>query len=243
MSHSKTLFISFMLLALLPGCKELKPYLDTAKDLAQSTAPTSQESAQAIRTTLDQGIEKAVAGLGKQGGFSSSRYRVPLPQSLTDFASRARQIGLGRYVDDFETSMNNAAEKAVPQALTIFKSSIRNMTLTDVVSLLRGGDTAITDFFRKNSTSQLKSAFLPKVQQATSQVGVTQDYKRLTDQVSQYGRLLNIKPPAQLDLDTYVTDHAIASLFTEIEGLEKNFRANPLQQSSALIRKVFSYYQ
>lgn len=240
---NKSLLLVLTLLAL-GGCKELSPYLETAQTIAnQAGQPSRQESTQAVRLSLNNGIDKAVTSLSKAGGFSSSQYRVPLPPKLTDLASKARQYGLGHYVDEFEGSMNKAAEQAVPRALGIFKASIRNLSLSDVIGLLRGGDNAITDYFKRSAGPALTQAFLPEVRQVTGQVGVTKDYKALTDRVAQYGSLVGWEAPQSIDLDQYITEHAVDSLFAEVAKMEQNIRQDPMQQASALLRKVFSYYQ
>ena len=49
-------------------------------------------------------------------------------------------------VDDFIISMNRAAEKAAPQAASLFVGAIKEMTLEDAKGILTGGDTSATDY-------------------------------------------------------------------------------------------------
>ncbi len=47
------------------------------------------------------------------------------------------------------------------------------MTLEDVRSILTGGDTAATEFFRRKTHNKLYSAFKPVVSQKVDEVGAT----------------------------------------------------------------------
>ncbi len=233
-----------VLLMLFSGCKELQPALETMNEISQAyQAPSQVETSQAIKLALNNGIESAVKRLGKANAFSNSQYRIPLPGAIQSYADDARRFGLGSYVDSFETSLNRAAEQALPEAITVFKHTLKQMTVTDVIDIMRGSDTAATDFFKSRARQKLKSRFMPIVQNATNRVGVTKKYKRLTDKLSGYAALMGSTPPENTDLDAYVTDKAIEALFSEVAIVEKNIRSNPLQHSSELIKKVFSYYR
>jgi len=47
--------------------------------------------------------------------------------------------------------------------------------------------------------------------------------------------------PVNTDLAGFVTQKAVDGIFLKIADEEKNIRANPTQQVSALLKKVFSY--
>ncbi|WP_144392190.1 DUF4197 domain-containing protein [Pleionea sediminis] len=229
---------------LLASCKDLTPAIETVNAITQGyQAPSQQETSNAIKLALDQGIEKAVKQLGRPNGFSQSQYKIPLPSNIEKIAADARKYGLGSYVDEFELSMNNAAEKAVPEALSVFKQTVKNMTLRDVIGIMQGGKTAATDYFKKSSSRTLSSKFLPIVQSATNRVGVTKKYKSLSRKLNTYAALTGNELPAEANLDSYITDKAVKAVFDQVAKVEQKIRANPVEQASNLIRKVFSYYR
>jgi len=43
------------------------------------------------------------------------------------------------------------------------------------------------------------------------------------------------------DLNEYVTDLAMTALFTEIKKQEDNIRANPVERTTDILKKVFAY--
>lgn len=202
---------------------------------ATSAALDNTEVAAGLKEALAQGVESAIGSLGKTDGFlGNDLVRIALPDQVTAVADLARKFGAGSYVDNFETSMNRAAEKAVVEAAPIFGDAIRNMTIEDAQAILAGGDTAATDYLRKSAGDRLVQSFRPVVEKTTSEAGVTAAYKQM---VAQAGPLASLG--GATDLDAYVTEGAVDGLFTMIAKEEQAIRANPMAQTSDLLQKVF----
>lgn len=229
------------------GCKSLEPFVQMAGQAAvqaaqQGAAPSQAETGSAIKQALDKGVTTAIASLGRTGGFSASAFKIPLPENLQSTADAARKLGLNKYVDQFDLSMNQAAEKAVPVAADVFKSAISQMSFKDVVGIVTGPENSATNYFRRTAGAKLEQQFLPIVNNATQKVGVTNHYKQLSYKVEKYGRFLGVDAPAQMDLDSYITKRSTDALFTKIADEEKAIRANPVQRTTELLQKVFGYY-
>lgn len=94
---------------------------------ANTNAPAAEADAAAgIKEALAQGTRNAVLQLGKKDGFLADQaVRIATPKSLRKAAKLARRLGAGASVDAFETSMNRAAEQAVPAAADIFADTVR----------------------------------------------------------------------------------------------------------------------
>jgi len=199
---------------------------------------TNSEIGNGLKQALDVGAERAVALLGKSGGYlDDPQVRIPLPGSLDTVAKGLRAVGYGGVVDEFETTINRAAEEAIPQTLDIIKQAVTGMTLEDVRGILNGGDTAATDFLRKRAGGDLHDAVLPIVGQATDQVGATAAYKDLANQATEsLGGLVSTR---SIDLDEYVTDKAMKGLFLKLAQEERRIRENPLARSTELLKTVF----
>jgi len=222
----------------------MQPLLETAGQIAQTQlAPSEQETEQAIKQALSKGVGQAINDLGRQNAFLQSDFKIPLPSELQSAADKARQFGLGNYVDEFEKSINRSAEKAVPAALTILQNSVKKMTLNDVVAIMRGNEQAATQFFRQTTERDIYNRFLPIVTDKTKQVGVTRQYKKLADKVNTIGRLAGVSMPNTMNLDQYVTQKAVDALFVKVGEKEKAIRNNPWGETSDIIKKVFSYYR
>lgn len=226
------------------GGQSMKGALDGLGSAIGSVIPgaagTSQsEIAAALRQALNQGTTAAIGQLGRTDGFwSDPRVRVPLPGFISKYESTVRAIGYGSTLDQFQLTLNRAAEKAVPQVTSIFANSISQMTLADAKQILQGPDNAATEFFRRTSTNELYARILPIVSEATAQVGVTQQYKKVASKAGPILRLSGSTPPT--DLDDYVTQQALNGLFTKIADEEARIRRDPAARTTELLKKVFA---
>lgn len=228
----------------LVSCKSTQPFIDALEQTTRAQlVPSQKESLTAVKQALNNGIARAVKQLGRDGGFSRSVYKLRLPKDLAKVAQKARSVGLDKPVDDFEASLNRAAEKALPVALDLFQNTLAQMSIADVVKILQGNDTAATNYFKKQTQVELKRRFLPIVSRATDQVGVTRNYKKLSDKLRPFQGVLGVQMPSPKRLDDYVTQQATQALFAKIADEERLIRQNPAKRTSELMRKVFSYYQ
>ncbi|MGM0563390.1 MAG: DUF4197 domain-containing protein [Pseudomonadota bacterium] len=224
----------------LAGCPMLEGVVQSSG--VTSNAPTAQESQSATRQALLQGVDRAVASLGKEGGFSTTAYRLPLPEELRSTAERARNMGLGRYVDEFELSLSRAAEEAVPAALPVFKSAVADMSIADAVALIQGEEDAATRYFKRQREDQLQARFKPIADRALAEVGVVEHYEKLAEKVAYYGRLVGYEPPAPDDLSGYVARQASDALFDKMAEEEALIRQDPVGRGTDLVKKVFGHY-
>lgn len=193
-----------------------------------------------LKEALSVGAERAIDYLGKPGGFlNDSNVRIPLPSGIDKIASGLRSVGQGALVDQFETTMNKAAEAAIPKTLDIVKETVQGMTLDDANRILNGGDDAATRYLREKAGASLEKAIKPIVSSATDEVGATASYKQLTANAGggMLGGLLG--GGSSLDLDSYVTEKTLDGLFFKLAQEEKAIRENPLARSTDLLKQVF----
>lgn len=204
---------------------------------AITAALTDEEMVRGLKEALSKGTQQAVANLGKDGGFLNNLdVKIPLPDELAKVEKLLRKLGQDKYADQFVATLNHAAEKAVPEAATLFADAISQMGLADAKSILKGPDDAATQYFRKTSEARLKERFLPIVKNATDQAGVTAAYKRLMRKAGPAARFLS---PGATDLDGYVDDKAVDGLFKMIAAEEKRIRQDPVARTTNLLKKVF----
>jgi hypothetical protein len=144
-------------------------------------------------------------------------------------------VGFRKEVDAFELSMNRAAEKAAPQALSFFVGAVKEMTIPDAMKILRGNDTAATDFLKSKTYVRIYGAFKPVVTSAMNDVGVTRSFKELMDKA----RTIPLLKRETVDLDHYVTSKALDGLFIMVGQEEKKIRKDPAARVTELLRTVF----
>lgn len=221
------------------GGNLLKGLSDTFRGETPAGPPALGEAdaVAGLKEALAVGARIAVGALGREDGFlGNDAVRIPLPDSLQTIGRGMRRVGLGRHVDAFETSMNRAAEAAVPEALELLAEAVRGMRFEDAMDILRGPDDAATAYFREQSGSAITTRFAPIVERATASVGVTRRYQELLDEAGYLSALFN---PDDLDLNRYVTDKAVDALFLMLAREELRIREDPLARSSELLQRVF----
>ncbi len=213
---------------------------DTISNLpgVYGSAPiTEGEAANGIRDALSNGISTAITSLGRENGFFGDKaYKLLLPPDAAKVEGTLRDIGLGSQVDRAILQINRAAEDAVGYAKPIFANAIKEMTIQDALGIVRGSNSAATDYFRNKTREQLLQAFRPSIQQSLDRLQATRYY---SDIVSMYNKLPTTRNKVSPDLTGYVVGRATDALFDQIEKEEANIRANPAARTTEILKKVF----
>jgi hypothetical protein len=235
------LFCALLALAT-QGCAGLDPallesVLSGASSLGGGGALDESTVAAGLREALRVGTQRTVDTTSRSGGFLLNELiRIEPPEQLGPMLRGLRTVGFGRQVDELETAMNRAAERAAGEATDVFIAAITRMTIADALGILRGGDTAATDYFRVQTSDALVARFSPIVEQKMQEVGLYRIYRDLQ---SAYAALPLASKPS-IDLRAHVTDRAVAGLFTVLGQEETRIRQDPAARSTELLRKVFA---
>ncbi len=189
-----------------------------------------------LKQALSQGAEASVVGLAQTNGFlGNPKVRIPLPANLTEAEAKLRKFGLGGYATDLNTAMNRAAEAAVPEAKVLLLNAVANMTVNDAKNILMGKDDAATQYFRSNTEAALAAKFKPIVTKSMQKVALAQTYNRFATA----GATLGLVKQSDATLEDYITSRAMDGLFLMVAEKEKEIRANPMQATGELAKKVF----
>ncbi|MEI6947463.1 DUF4197 domain-containing protein [Paraflavisolibacter sp. H34] len=203
------------------------------------TGITQTEAAQGIREALDQGVGRGITLLNKKDGFfGNEAYKLFLPPDAQRIETTLRQLGMGGMVDRAIQQINLAAEDAVGHARPIFADAIREMTIADALSIIKGPNDAATQYFRQKTTTKLTAAFSPVIKSSLDKFSATKYY---TDVVSTYNNFPTTIKKINPDLPSYVVDKAVSALFDQIAQEEANIRANPKARATEILKKVFGY--
>lgn len=209
----------------------LAPWIEQGNQAAKAAGyDTDSRLAGAIKETLSISSDRATNTLSRTGAFD-----LPLPAPVQSVASNLERVGLGRYVDQVRDAMNRGAEKAAAEAAPVFKNAIREMTVTDALGIVRGGDTAATDYFRGRTESRLAERYRPIIENSLRETGFYDQYRTL---LNAYNRLPMANKP-DLHLENYVVDTSLDRLYSEIGAQEALIRQDPVSRGSALIGAVF----
>ena len=200
---------------------------------------TNEEVISGLKEALNVGIKNAVNLSSVTDGFlKNDVIRLPFPPDAIKVREKAINFGLSKQVTTFEETLNRAAEEATKKALPIFIDAIKNMSVSDGFSILKGGDGAATKFLKSQTSNQLVIAFSPVVKEATTKVQLTSYWNPI---ITRYNSAMTLSGGQKLDpdLDAYITQKAIDGLFYLVEIEENKIRKDPLARVSDILVKVF----
>jgi hypothetical protein len=219
---------------LLAGCASMS---DLGGILGGSAPLDEATVAAGLKEALSVGTERTVTRTSRIDGYlGDALLRIVLPEQIQEISPTLRSLGLGGKLDQLEVAMNRAAELAAKEATGLFIETIGGMTLQDAWGILRGHDTAATDYFRERTTAALTSRYRPIVQASLRQVGGYAEFEDLSRSVA----ALPLVTMPDLDLVGYVTDRALAGLFTVLGQEEQRIRVDPLARTTVLLQRVFA---
>ncbi|MGB5398542.1 MAG: DUF4197 domain-containing protein [Gammaproteobacteria bacterium] len=204
------------------GSDEIKDKVEEIKDTVKNSsagdtvknALSNEDIVAGLKEALNKGAGYAVNNLGKADGFlKNNDVKIPMPDKLEKVESLLRKAGQDKYADEFVTTMNRAAESAVPLTLSVVKEGIANMSIDDAKNILHGPDDAATQYLKKVGSDKLNAQISPIVQDATAKAGVTSMYKNMYGKLGFAGKYLNLE---DYNVDSYVTQKTMDGLFTMI---------------------------
>lgn len=220
---------------------------DTARQIANNWPATGATTGSLTTDQIVAGLKEALT-IGTQnssnklsaidGYFANAAIKILLPPEAQKVESTLRSLGLGSTVDKAVLSLNRAAEEAAKSATPIFVNAIKQMTITDALGILKGGNNAATNYFKGKTTAALTDAFKPTINSALSKVSAT---KYWADMFTVYNKFA--KTPVNTDLSAYVTGKAIDGIFFQVAQEEQQIRTNPTARVTDILKKVFGSSQ
>lgn len=238
----KTIVLMIALSLFFPISSSHAGWLDNViKNVGQAAkggeADNADSTISALKEALSVGTGNAVGMVSKANGyFANEAIKILVPEKIRTVADTLKKFGFEKQVDDFVLSMNQAAEKAAPQAESIFIDAVKDMTFDDAKAILNGGDTAATEYLKSKTFDKIYSAFKPSVAASMDQVGVTKNYKEM---MGKFTAIPFVPRAESMDLDHYVTNKSLDGLFQMVGEEEKKIRTDPSARVTDLLKKVF----
>lgn len=199
---------------------------------------SSMDIATGLKEALRIGVSNGSAQASKLDGyFKNPLLKIAFPPEAQNVASKLRQIGFGKQVDQFELSLNRAAEDAAKKAAPVFVKAITSMSIQDAVGILRGQNDAATQYLRRTSGQQLVTEFTPIIDSTLAKNNATRYY---SDLVNTYNKIPFVQKKVNPNLTEYATNKAVDGLFILVAQEEQKIRENPAARVTDLLKRVFS---
>jgi hypothetical protein len=213
-------------------------FLKDAKKLlsGKTKALTEKDAADGIKEALIKGTGESVKIVSVINGYwGNPEIKIPFPPEAREMETKLRAVGFGKKVDEFNESMNRAAEKAATEAKDVFVAAIKELTVKDAINIVKGADNAATMYLQNTTSPALNSKFQPIIKTSLDNVNAT---KYWTDLITLYNKIPLVRK-MNPNLTEYVTARAIDGLFVMIAKEELKIRKDPVARTSELLRKVF----
>ncbi|HMJ46363.1 MAG TPA: DUF4197 domain-containing protein [Ferruginibacter sp.] len=188
-----------------------------------------------LKEALRVATDSSTSILSKTDGyFGNAAIKLLMPEEAKKAERTLRNMGMSSLVDKAILSMNRAAEDAAAGVGQIFWNAIKQMSVTDGLKILKGGDFAATEYLKGTTTSVLIEKMRPVIESSLSKVNATNYWKDVFTAYNKFSR-----QPVNTDLAAYVTGKALEGLFFNIGLEEQKIRKDPAAQVTDLLKKVF----
>ena len=224
--------------------KVLKKY--TNKTVPLSNADIVGGLKDALLVATDSSVTHLSAVDGYLKDLTIKILLPPEAKSITDNLSKLP--GGAKLVDDVIVRINRAAEDAAKGAKPIFVNSVRDMTFTDGLQILKGPNDAATQYFVQKTSLQLGELYRPKIRESLNKnlvagISTQQSWNELTVQWnkiagSPIGQFAGMKT-VNVKLEDYILEQALKGMFLKIAEREKNIRTDVNARVTPLLKKVF----
>ena len=217
-----------------------------------------------LKTALDIGTDNAVKLVSDPDGYLKDQaIKILLPAELNNIVNDLREAPGGEQIynatikpviEDLIIAINRSASDAASAAIPIFKNAVKEMTIQDGWSILKGdyknaGNSSATRYFQDKTSQDLSNLFEPSIETSlnkpllgnTSANTLWDKFLRVYNAVqkSPANFLMNLDPVNEPDLSMYVTNKALDGLYIKIADEEKEIRADPYKYANDIIKKVF----
>ncbi len=227
--------VVIVLVLSLTACSEIFKVAESITGQSQSLS--QQQIGMGLKEALTNGITKQVVGLAKPNGFLNDQMvKIMYPAQLKKVEKTLRDIGMGSLADKGLELLNKAAERAVGEAIPIFKQAIVNMSFADASKILMGDKNAATQYLKQTTENSLRAKFTPIIQNSLEKVGADRVWNNIISTYNKIPLVDKVNP----NLTEYTTNVALQGVFKKVAVEEEKIRTNVGSRSTDLLKKVFA---
>ncbi|HRI26617.1 MAG TPA: DUF4197 domain-containing protein [Chitinophagales bacterium] len=228
--------LSIAVILTLSACSAAQQIIKEVDKNMNNKPVTENEVIMGLKQALEFGIGNGADMVSKADGyFKNPKIKIPFPPEAQKVEKTLRDLGLGSEVDKVVLSLNRAAEDAAKSAKPIFVSAIKQMTIKDAMNILKGNDNAATEYLRKATSNDLRTAFKPVINKSLDKVAATKYWDDVIKRYNQIPLVQKVNP----DLNAFVTEKALDGLFFMVAQEESKIRKNPGARITELLKRVF----
>lgn len=243
----KIIIVPLLFALLLTGCAELEKLMQS---LPVDVPLTESEVADGLKEALITGAKNSSSILSAVDGYYGDELvKILLPPEASVIIDNLSKLpGGAKLVEDVVLRINRAAEDAAKEVAPVFINSIRQMTISDAFSILRGADNAATMYLSNTTRTELYNLYKPKIRVSTEKdlvagISTKDSWETLTGKWNSLansiaGRVAGLQA-VNVDLDDYLTNRALDGVFLKLQEEEKKIRTEVSARITPLLQRVF----
>jgi hypothetical protein len=203
---------------------------------AAEPAAARDDKERSFRDTLAMSAEAALHRLGRDDGFArSEQMHIVLPERLQRPAERLRRLGMGRYPQALEMSLNRVAEAALPSLRQPLLDAIARVPFNEFDVDKHAREQSAVRYFQRVSARNMSVKLLRQVHAAAIRLHVLESYQQLSGRAAKLGLLRGETAP---NLEEYITAKALDALYATMAEEERAIRAYSGRQAQRSIHRV-----
>lgn len=219
--------------------------LNSSCEMLEDSGLGDGEIAEGLKTALEVGTDSSVFKTSALDGYyKNAALKILLPPEAGVIVDNINKVPLGsQLLENVILRINRSAEDAAKSAGPIFKSSIKSLSISDALTILRGQNpaskkksaafdsTAATAYLRSTTFEQLTEAFSAPINTSLDKeiVGGVSTNEAWNELTSAYNLVAPFiaKPKVNTSLSNHVTQKALDGLFLKVGEEEVKIRRNP----------------
>jgi len=231
--------------------------LNSSCDLVEDLGLSDSEIAEGLKTALEVGTDSSVFKTSAVDGFyKNAALKILLPPEAEIIIQNIKSVPLGdQLLESVILRINRSAEDAAKSAAPIFKNSIRNLSISDALTILNGvnpsskkksasfDSTAATGYLKNTTFNQLTDAFSVPINQSLDKelagISTNEAWTNLTTAYNLYA-VFNLKPQVNTNLGEYATKKALDGLFLKVGEEEMKIRRDPWKWFTTTVGNILT---
>lgn len=200
----------------------------------------------AIKQLLTSTTNKSFSILENSESFlTNSLIDAAMPSQLKQINSTLENLGFNSLVEKEKKYIADAASTSVTVAKPIIASAIQDITLTDAISIVKGGKGAGVEYLKNKTQDKLIAAIQPKVEQQLNANGITSLIENATGNNSKIQNTLNLiignkNTTSAQSLKNSISKYASEQIVNGMFDIAKDYEVNQSNISSKIINSVLN---
>jgi hypothetical protein len=196
--------------------------------------PSTLETIMAVKDLMNSSAFKAIAKLQK---LSSEGGEGALPPEMRTVLATMKTLGLEKEIGQVTKIVGDASNIALKESSAIMADAIKEVSFSDAVAIVVGGEDAATQVLKNAMTTVVKKRYSTVL---NTQLDKTEANKYWPLAAGAFNMMSKNKVDG--NLSDFIADKAVDAMFLAMGHEETTLRKDPASVGSAVLNKVFDYY-